>query len=300
MLQTLAMAPTFHRHLILTFILFLGAAFCLSSEAAADIVPSHSAIVGFVQSIQDPRYKIEYHSLGSNINKDPEQEIIVMTDGEGRKYECTLPKPADLQNFKTQSLQQNSSSISLAADRQKKKTPNDLLATLKGDCFIRREGWWTYEFCYQAKFRQIHLENKKVVQEFILGVYDADATAQLHQNLPDVSLQKDHRSKSAAQRYHSHLHTNGTMCDLTNKPRETEVRFICADTGNNIINSITEASTCKYTLIFHAPVLCKHPSFQEERPQSLVINCAEMPPTHEENQVSLSGLPTSIESFAEK
>lgn len=294
--------------LLLPVLCVVAAVASLSLKAVADIVPSHSAsIVGFVQSIQDPRYKIEFHPPSSSYPKDPEQEIIVMTDVEGRKYECALPKPAEPESFKDESLPQNNGSISLTADRRTRKTPDDLLGMLKELCFVRHEGWWTYELCYQKRLRQIHMENKKlIVQEFILGQYDAQATADLHQNLPNVSLQKDHRSKSAAQRYHSHLYTNGTRCDLTNEPRETEVRFVCADTGNNIINSITEAPTCKYTLIFHAPVLCKHPSFQEERPQSVVINCIEMPSAHEEvdkdeeNPVVISGLLPSAENIEEQ
>jgi protein OS-9 len=75
---------------------------------------------------------------------------------------------------------------------------------LNNDCFLRHEGWWSYEFFYQAKVRQFHQEEKKIIQEFVLGVYDKDATAALHRNSPDVSLQKDPRSKTAAQRYHAH------------------------------------------------------------------------------------------------
>lgn len=92
----------------------------------------------------------------------------------------------------------------------------------------------------------------QIVQEFVLGTYDAEATAVLHSNSPNVSLQKDPRSQNAAQRfvpyplffahkvcsaalsafnntnlnlyrYHAHVYTNGTICDLTNQPRETEV-----------------------------------------------------------------------------
>lgn len=28
--------------------------------------------------------------------------------------------------------------------------------------FVQQEGWWAYEFCYQKKVRQIHLEDDKV------------------------------------------------------------------------------------------------------------------------------------------
>ena len=40
----------------------------------------------------------------------------------------------------------------------------------------------------------------QVIQQFVLGAYDAEATSNEHQDVTDVSLQKDHRSKSAAQR----------------------------------------------------------------------------------------------------
>ena len=41
----------------------------------------------------------------------------------------------------------------------------------------------------------------QVVQEFILGVYDEEATAAFNQNLSDISTLKDPRSKDASQRY---------------------------------------------------------------------------------------------------
>jgi protein OS-9 len=40
----------------------------------------------------------------------------------------------------------------------------------------------------------------QVIQQFVLGVYDAEATANMHRDMTDVSSQKDHRSKTAAQR----------------------------------------------------------------------------------------------------
>lgn len=40
-----------------------------------------------------------------------------------------------------------------------------------------------------------------MVQEFVLGIYDEEATAAFNQNLSDVSTLKDPRAKDAAQRY---------------------------------------------------------------------------------------------------
>ncbi|CAI0388759.1 unnamed protein product [Linum tenue] len=150
--------------------------------------------------------------------------------------------------------------------------------------YLQQEGWWTYELCHEQKLRQFHVEDEKVVQEFVLGVYDEEATAAFNQNLKDVSTLKDPRSKDASQRYHAHQYTNGTLCDLTNQPRETEVRFVCSE-PRAMISSITELSTCKYALTVQSPMLCKHPLFQEERPVWHTINCNALPKTYKESKV---------------
>lgn len=41
----------------------------------------------------------------------------------------------------------------------------------------------------------------QVVQEFVLGEYDEEATAAFNQNLSDISTLKDPRSQDASQRY---------------------------------------------------------------------------------------------------
>ncbi|KAJ6363305.1 hypothetical protein OIU78_003476 [Salix suchowensis] len=206
----------------------------------------------FSRSSREPKYQIEFHSEESPFHPDDDQESMVMPD-----KNCMIVE---------------------TEKRVKLKTPDELLEALKGLCFVRQEGWWSYELCYQQKLRQFHMEDEKekVVQEFILGVYDEEATAAFNQNLSDISTLKDPRSKDASQRYHAHQYTNGTICDLTNEPRETEVRFVCSE-PRAMISSITELSTCKYALTVHSPVLCKHPLFQEERPVWHTINCNLLP-----------------------
>ncbi|KAH7422209.1 hypothetical protein KP509_13G096800 [Ceratopteris richardii] len=237
-------------------LIFLTAFSQYKIEVEADVFPSNAALLGFVQSHQDSRFEVKYHPPGSHIHREPDQEVVLMIDGDKRKFECVLPRETEPQDYKDETLQQNTSSVSLMTDRRVTKTPDELLAVLKDQCLRRDEGWWRYELCYHGKLRQMHIENGKLVQEFVLGTYDSDATADFHKNLSDVSLQKDHRSKNAAQRYHSHIYSNGTLCDLTNEPRETEVRFVCSDTGVNMISSITEVATCKYMLILSTPILC--------------------------------------------
>eukprot|EP00252_Welwitschia_mirabilis_P010644 TRINITY_DN2403_c0_g1_i2.p1 TRINITY_DN2403_c0_g1~~TRINITY_DN2403_c0_g1_i2.p1 ORF type:complete len:233 (+),score=48.06 TRINITY_DN2403_c0_g1_i2:237-935(+) len=195
-----------------------------------------------------------------------------MTDRDGQKCECFLPNHNENKGNKED--HQSGGSITLLTGKEGKiKTPDELVETLKDQCLTRLEGWWSYEFCYKGKVRQVHLKDQKVVQEFILGVYDEKATEAIHQNSPDVSVQKDPRSKTAAQRYHAHVYKNGTICDLTNEPRETEVRFVCSQSNRALIQSVKEVSTCKYQLMVQCPALCRHPLFQEEKPTWYTINC---------------------------
>ncbi|KAB5551871.1 PROTEIN OS-9 [Salix viminalis] len=232
----------------------------------------------FSRSSREPKYQIEFHSEESPFHPDDDQESMVMPDKNGENYLCFLPKVEKAKSEMPHTQLNVSSMIVETEKRVKLKTPDELLEALKGLCFVRQEGWWSYELCYQQKLRQFHMEDEKekVVQEFILGVYDEEATAAFNQNLSDISTLKDPRSKDASQRYHAHQYTNGTICDLTNEPRETEVRFVCSE-PRAMISSITELSTCKYALTVHSPVLCKHPLFQEERPVWHTINCNLLP-----------------------
>ncbi|XP_042056829.1 protein OS-9 homolog isoform X1 [Salvia splendens] len=226
----------------------------------------------FGRSSRDPKFKIEFHTEDSPFAPDEDQESMIMPNKNGEKFLCFLPKVEKSKSGKPVAQQNLSSMIMESETHMKLKTPDELLEVLKDRCFIRQEGWWSYEFCYQRRLRQIHLEDEKVVQEFFLGLYDAEATEAHNQNLSDVSILKDPRSKDASQRYHAHIFNNGTLCDLTKQPRETEVRFVCSE-PRAMINSITELSTCKYALTFQCPTLCKHPLFNEERPVSHTIHC---------------------------
>ncbi|GKA14717.1 protein OS-9 [Tanacetum coccineum] len=231
---------------------------------------------GLSRSSREPKFDIEFHTEDSPFIPDDDQESVVMPKKNGDKFLCYLPK---VEKFKSEkpTVHENTTSLILETEKRiKMKTPDELLEAFKDQCFIRQEGWWSYEFCYHKKLLQVHLEEDKVVQEFVLGEYDAEATAAYNRNVSDISTLKDPRSKDASQRYHAHIYKNGTTCDLTNEPRETEVRFVCSE-PRAMISSITELSTCKYALTIQCPTLCKHPLFQEERPASYTINCNPLP-----------------------
>ncbi|KAL1194866.1 OS-9-like protein [Cardamine amara subsp. amara] len=229
------------------------------------IFPAH--LVGtFSRNNREPKYKIEFLPQDSPFHPGENLESVVMADKYGRRYLCFLPKE-EKATSKWTTTQQNISTVMMETQKQVKlKTPDELLQPLSENCLLRQESWWSYEFCHQKSVRQLHVEDDKIVQEFFLGTYDSEATATFNQNVSDSS------STDASQRYHSHVYTNGTSCDLTGSPREVEVRFVCAET-RAMVTSITELSTCKYALTVQCPTLCKHPLFQLEKPVSHTIHC---------------------------
>lgn len=57
-------------------------------------------------------------------------------------------------------------------------------------------------------------------------------------------------------------YTDGTLCDLNEKPRQTNVLYMCFNAGRNDIYSIKEISTCLYEAIIFTPHLCLHPLYR--------------------------------------
>lgn len=267
---------------LLIFLFFFPNLF--NRGSAEQIFSAQTVGTAFGRSSREPKYKIEFHPVDSPFHPDEDQESMMMTNKKGHSFLCFLPMIDETKTEKP-NTQHNMSKLIVESDRRiKLKTPDELMEVLTERCLLRQEGWWSYEFCYKKQLRQLHVEDDKVVQEFILGVYDPEATAAFNENHSDISTLKDPRSKDAAQRYHAHQYTNGTVCDLTNQPRETEVRFVCSE-PRVMIGSIKEISTCKYAITIHCPMLCKHPMFQEERPVWHTINCNEMPAEDKRTEV---------------
>jgi protein OS-9 len=146
--------------MVLSYVVIILLLLGLHGTIGDRLRPSQSA-GDVVHSVQDPKYKIEFHSIDSPVLPTPEQETIMMTDRDGKKFRCNLPLPESTHDVKEE--QQNGSSIGLTADdRSTRKTPEDLLEALKEKCFRRFEGWWIYELCYKTRLRQFHIHDKKV------------------------------------------------------------------------------------------------------------------------------------------
>jgi endoplasmic reticulum lectin 1 len=67
--------------------------------------------------------------------------------------------------------------------------------------------------------------------------------------------------------------TDGTLCDLNNKPRSIRVLYVCFQHGKQEIYSIKETATCEYETVVLTPHLCNHPDYKPQDTGENKINC---------------------------
>lgn len=166
-----------------------------------------------------------------------------------------------------------------------------LLQDYQRKCFIREEGWWRFEFCYGRDVVQRHVPAKKDEREekFVLGRFDKEVDKERRKNVSQVSMP----GALFTQEY-----VNGTLCDVTNKPRRVIIKYICFDDAAqmstigkmagrvSIIRAIREVETCVYELEFISDAICQQKLYKNSPQRSaLEIKC-----NMEEGQAPFEGL----------
>ncbi|EGC39865.1 hypothetical protein DICPUDRAFT_147289 [Dictyostelium purpureum] len=171
----------------------------------------------------------------NNVNNDSDNQYnnIEMISKDGTKYKCLIPKPVE----KVKEEWVEVPTI---------EKIRDSLSTLKNKCIksVNPAIWWSYEFCYQDKVRQMHLEKGVVASEFILGAYNNDESDSngsikgIDQNILEKYKKKEiteipssHSSSSSSAiylPYFSEIYEGGTDCEILNIKRFTEVRYYCS------------------------------------------------------------------------
>jgi len=56
--------------------------------------------------------------------------------------------------------------------------------------------------------------------------------------------------------------SDGTLCDLSGRPRQTNVLYVCHPQRKRNVFSVKETSTCQYEVIILTSFLCTHPWYQ--------------------------------------
>eukprot|EP00475_Leptophrys_vorax_P014149 TRINITY_DN20531_c0_g2_i2.p1 TRINITY_DN20531_c0_g2~~TRINITY_DN20531_c0_g2_i2.p1 ORF type:complete len:248 (-),score=29.62 TRINITY_DN20531_c0_g2_i2:70-720(-) len=123
----------------------------------------------------------------------------------------------------------------------------------------------------------MHVEHREgsneITMEFYLGRYNKTATRLAQQRHDEAHG----GSSNGKRRYHVHVYTNGTTCDLTNTGRRTEVRHFCEEGSQSYIAAIKEGPTCEYDLILNTNLLCAHSQFRVMKQPIHFINCHAYP-----------------------
>uniref|UniRef100_A0A0N5AW47 PRKCSH domain-containing protein n=1 Tax=Syphacia muris TaxID=451379 RepID=A0A0N5AW47_9BILA len=184
--------------------------------------------------------------IDSKIEQLPEnQKTIFMTSQFGQKFICTLPTTSKKEEAELAYKEKNYSKTTIekivSAGFYAKK------------CTKREFAWWTYEVCYGSVIKQYHVEVSGTISSAVsLGFFAKNM------DVPSFAPKQDR------QLYFEQQYSNGTICDLTGKPRTATVRYYCEqllETGDSFIYEVDESSTCEYVISIKTGSLCKLPSF---------------------------------------
>jgi protein OS-9 len=156
----------------------------------------------------------------------------------------------------------------------------ELMSGLDGHCLYYMSGWWSYSFCYGKGVVQFHAvpngnkggppvrdENS---QEYVLGRVpelssnpDTGAGADTDGETKSIAPPNAQLQVKGDQRYLMQRLEDGTICDLTGRPRTIEIQYHCKPgaTGDRI-GWIKEVTTCTYLMVVNTPRLCADVAFQ--------------------------------------
>ena len=203
-------------------------------------------------------YKIQFSNSPireSNIDRNLAQSKIIHK--EGISYFCVIDEPVlEPSPFVDD---KGTSNANLPTTRA-----FSALLSLKGQCFTKTIGWWTYEFCPMKHVRQFHSSSKNSQDDDIfLGVFN-----------PETQMNVSKEEKKP--KFISESYFYGDDCDITDQPRQVRVQYFCSPDDKEEITDVHEYETCKYHLTFNTPKLCKEPKFRKtKRPTSSIV-CREI------------------------
>ncbi|XP_062893378.1 protein OS-9 isoform X2 [Mobula hypostoma] len=196
-----------------------------------------------IEELNEMKYGIEILSDPIIKGQSKSDDIVIVSSKYKQMYECKLPAQA-------MKFQQDSE------DEEQSYTGLDISELLKpmhsAPCLVKVKEWWTYEFCYGQYIKQYHTEDSEVKGDVMyLGFYESE----FDWNNETAKASKQHNLK----RYHSQTYVNGSKCDLNEKPREAEVRFMCEEGSGDFIARVDEPQSCNYVITIHTTRICHHP-----------------------------------------
>ncbi|KAI7904072.1 uncharacterized protein BX663DRAFT_506309 [Cokeromyces recurvatus] len=238
-----------------------------------------------------PHYKVyvtKEKVANTDINSD-EKNRVIMTSALGQPFSCIIPNVEVEQEKLDREKLENAK---VETEENKKKMIEKglkLLEPLEQNCiqfYAHTSQYWVYEYCHNQYVRQFHLErshdgNEMKEQEtasFYLGFHPSmtldDNTGDHANNKKELLLSKKKKltpsqvylkaptelrtNNKGQERYLLQIWKEGSICDLTGKPRTVEIQYRCdLLQGQDYVSSFVEKSTCNYQLIISTPRLCE-------------------------------------------
>jgi protein OS-9 len=215
----------------------------------------------------------EGHGTEAADSDDPPQytyEIMNMTP---HQYLCSIPviQPPEPENKTASELARAEEARELARAAE---NGWELLKELEGICLYFMSGWWSYRFCNNQEIVQFHaiatLPNGQAPKpdpnsaEYVLGREPSLPTSmqQLGQHTPRDDPIPAELQVKGDQRYLVQKLVDGTICDLTGRPRTIEVQYHCAPgLKQDRISWIKEVTICAYVMMVNTPRLCNDVAF---------------------------------------
>eukprot|EP00102_Acyrthosiphon_pisum_P025584 XP_016662794.1 PREDICTED: endoplasmic reticulum lectin 1-like [Acyrthosiphon pisum] len=188
----------------------------------------------------------------------------------GESYQCFLPKK-DKVNKESDTTYNGPS-------------PLELLSPLftKQACSYRIDTYWNYEVCHGRHVRQYHNDIEEKAQkeeEYFLGKWKMFDSLKLEEELKRLA-NLNHPGPTMTRKvdgvslpYFKMNMSDGTVCDLSGRPRQTNVLYICHPQPKHNVFSVKETATCQYEVIILTYFLCTHPWYKPPIINELNIDC---------------------------
>jgi len=147
--------------------------------------------------------------------------IKLPVNKDGLTYACEIEKPVEVPKSVTE---EDSKKMILSQALEK------LEPMANGSCIIYTQEWWSYEFCYKKYITQFHEAKPTDPPEhnmhFYLGKYP---TPEELEN-PEFKYQNEtYKRGPFGKNYITQMLINGSVCDITGKPRQAEIRYYCGE-----------------------------------------------------------------------
>lgn len=120
---------------------------------------------------------------------------------------------------------------------------------------------WIYEYCHLKSASQVSVMKRNGSHEdYSLGKRNPF---------------KDNLVLASELNYIEAKFMDGDLCEPTNSPRESSIRFVCgSDSTTMSLMHVFERSICNYVLIVHVPLLCSYfPIYQQDLTRNEVVDC---------------------------